>query len=156
MDITKELKNELKEAYQDEIVSAFNYMALSKRLEGFFGEDVSRELEEDFLDEVEHAERIAAVLDEVFDTPVPYPSKIDMGRQKFLETQEKHSSENDDIADALKAIAEAEYNAIDRYSNIAELASETGYPDVRHFAEELLSEERSHLNETESLLTQFE
>jgi rubrerythrin len=154
--MVKELRDELEEAYHDEVTSAFNYLSLSKRLEGFFGEELSDELSADFGEEIGHAKELARLLDEVFDVAVPYASSLKLERQPFLETINDYTADEDDLVEVLEAVSNAERGAIERYTKIAELADTHGYPDVRLFAEELLAEERSHLDETESLLAQFE
>lgn len=155
MNATEELQYELREAYQDEVASAFNYQSHAKRLEGIFGEIVADSLEADVSDELEHAQEIARVLDEVFDIIVLKSADMSLDRQPYFNIGSGYESGEDAVIEVLTAVVNAEEDAVSRYERIAELAREAGYPDVEQFAARLLAEERSHLDETRSKLEEF-
>lgn len=151
------LAAELVQAYQDEVASALGYLPSGLSLEGVFGEIIGEDLVMDFDNEIAHARQIADELDRTFNVIVPFGGDIDFERQLEWENllSSNYTANEDEILSFIEYVIELEEGAIDRYTNIAELAEVAGYPDIRAMAEDFLGEERGHLDEMESYREQF-
>lgn len=154
--VEQKLIDELVKAYQDEVTSGLNYLAVGTSLEGLFGDEIGADLIVDFDEEMAHAKQLAELLDVTFDVIVPTASEVDASRQPYLDgLGDEHRSADAAIVEVIEGVIEAESEAIERYTRIVELATEAGYPDVRDVAAGFVADERGHLDEMESALEQF-
>lgn len=152
----EKLKEELLEAYQDEVTSGLNYLAVGTALEGLFGDMIGDDLQADFAEELTHAEEIAETLDVVFDEVPPTAPDIDVERQPYLDDLGgAYTSEEADLLEVCDAVIQAESEAVERYQRIAELAMGLNYADIEQMAAGFIKEEQRHLDEMESAREQF-
>jgi bacterioferritin len=132
----------LHEAYWAEWESAMNYLAWSSALDGVIGEAVGESLAADVMDEISHAQEIAtrlAVLDEV-----PFGSDVFTSTQDYLQPPDSPTTE---VGDVITGVVTAEEEAVQLYTELAEVAEEEGDRVTRNLAERLLEDEETHLDE---------
>lgn len=151
----EELANELIEAYNDELASATNYLTNGLSLESVVGDEVGEDLVSDFDDETDHAQEIAERLDVSLDVLVPSATDLELDRQPYLDHDGEYLADDDELLDVVVGSVRAEAGAVHRYLRVVELASEAGYPEIRHMAEGFVGDEREHLDEMASAAREF-
>lgn len=143
----EELINELKLAYEEELMSLRNYLAMGEFLEGPVGQSVvGEELRADVGEELSHAERLAQRITELGGRP-PYSTEQSVS-QSVVENVEDEL----DVEEAVRDVIELEEGAVERYNKIIEMSRVLGDDVTRDLAEDLLADEEEHLDEFEGFL----
>lgn len=134
----------LGEARAAELETAALYQALGYELQTTFdGRDVAEELSLDAQQEFDHADQFASKLH-------------DLGARVTDATPEADYSQvipddQDDVEHVVKGVYAMERDAVEMYGDLAEVAADAGYGDVRQLAETQQGEERAHLSEFREL-----
>lgn len=147
-DVTQDvLVHELRLAFEDELTTLRNYLAMGEFLEGPYAQGiVGEELVNDVDEEASHAKKLAKRITELDGKP-PYSTERNVS-QSVVDSVEDET----DVREAVEAVIELEREAVNRYSKIVELSRELGDDVTRDLAEELLADEEEHLDEFEGFL----
>lgn len=126
-----------------ELETAGIYQALGYELKTFDGNDVAEELAQDAGQEFGHADTFAMKIDELGHRVSEVTADVDYS--------EVLPDDQGDVEHVVKGVYAMERDAVDLYGELAQVADELGYGDVRQLAETQQAEERAHLAEFRDL-----
>ncbi len=139
----------LSKAYNMEIETVTNYIALSTNLDGVRAKHIKDELSADVPTEIGHAQQLANRIKTIGGT-VPGSLALEM-EQAYLQTPD----DTTDIRTVVEGVIEAEEGAIAQYRKIIELAS--GFdPASEDLAITSLADEEEHRREFMGFLKELE
>jgi bacterioferritin len=139
----------LAKAYNMELETVMNYIAVSTNLDGVRAKHIKDELAADVPTELGHAQLIANRIKTIGGV---VPGSLELGmEQSFLQTPE----DSTDIETVIKGVIEAEEGAIAQYKKIIELAG--GFdPATEDLAITALADEEEHRREFKGFLKELE
>lgn len=139
----------LAKAYNMELETVSNYIAVSTNLDGVRAKHIKDELAADVPTELDHAQQLANRIKTIGGT-VPGSLALQM-EQKFLQTPE----DTTDIRSVIEGVIEAEEGAIAQYRKIIDLAS--GFdPASEDLAITFLADEEEHRREFKGFLKELD
>jgi bacterioferritin len=139
----------LSKAYNMELETVTNYIAVSTNLDGVRAKHIKDELAADVPTELNHAQLIANRIKTIGGV-VPGSLELEM-EQRFLQTPD----DSTDIETVIKGVIEAEEGAIAQYRKIIDLSS--GFdPATEDLAITALADEEEHRREFKGFLKELE
>jgi bacterioferritin len=139
----------LSKAYNMELETVMNYIAVSTNLDGVRAKHIKDELAADVPTELQHAQLLANRIKTIGGT-VPGSLQLAMD-QKFLQTP----SDTTDIRTVIEGVIEAEEGAIAQYKKVIDLAS--GFdPATEDLAITALADEEEHRREFQGFLKELD
>jgi bacterioferritin len=139
----------LSKAYNMELETVMNYIAVSTNLDGVRAKHIKDELAADVPTELGHAQIIANRI-KTIGGEVPGSLQLEMDQQ-FLQTPE----DTTDIETVIRGVIEAEEGAIAQYKKVIELASDFD-PATEDLAITALADEEEHRREFKGFLKELE
>lgn len=139
----------LAKAYNMELETVMNYIAVSVNLDGVRAKHIKDELAADVPTELGHAQLIANRIKTIGGV-VPSSLQLTM-EQRFMQSPE----DSTDIESVIKGVIEAEEGAIAQYKKIIELASGVD-PATEDLAITALGDEEEHRREFKGFLKELE
>lgn len=147
--MTDEVTGLLREAYNDELETVMNYLANAFVLKGVGAEEIKERLEADVQEELTHAQRLGARLDELGERP---PASFEFEtRQTDLQPPDNPT----DVLAVIDGVVEAENDAVDMYRSLIAAARDADDPVTEDLAIELLGDEEAHRAEFEGFRQGF-
>ncbi|MEX2673331.1 MAG: ferritin-like domain-containing protein [Phycisphaeraceae bacterium] len=146
---TKQIVQELTQAYWMEMETVQNYLANSVNLVGVRAEEIKKSLADDVAEELSHAQQLAKRI-HVIGGQVP-------GSEHFKAAQSSLQPPEDptNLVSVIRGVIEAEENAIAQYNKLIQLCDGVDYP-TQDLCITLLADEESHRREFIGFLTEFE
>ncbi|MFW6075431.1 MAG: ferritin-like domain-containing protein [Chloroflexota bacterium] len=139
----------LKKAYWMEIETVMNYITNSVNPDGVRAREVAEALEEDILEELDHARRFAERIKELYGT---VPGSMDFTpEQRYLQPPESSI----DLFDVVRGVIEAETGAIEHYNKIIEETDGVDWA-TQDMVIEILKDEQGHRRLFEGFLRELE
>jgi bacterioferritin len=139
----------LSKAYNMELETVMNYIAVSTNLDGVRAKHIKDELAADVPTELRHAQLLANRIKTIGGT-VPGSLQLAMDQQ-FLQTP----SDTTDIRTVIEGVIEAEEGAIAQYKKVIDLAS--GFdPATEDLAITALADEEEHRREFQGFLKELD
>ncbi|MDD2763186.1 MAG: ferritin-like domain-containing protein [Opitutaceae bacterium] len=127
----------LQAAYAAELETVANYLANSVWLDGLRAEEVKESLDEEVVEELGHAQKLARRIKQLGGRP---PGSLDLKRtQKSLQPPE----DSTDLRRVIAGVIEAEEGAIATYKKIIKACDGVDYV-TQDLAVELLADEEEH------------
>lgn len=126
-----------------ELETADVYQALGYELKTFDGNDVAEELAQDAGQEFTHADQFAKKIDDLGHRVSEATEDVDYSRVI--------PDDQTDVEHVVKGVYAMERDAVQMYGELADVADEAGYGDVRSLAETQQADEREHLAEFRDL-----
>ena len=139
----------LEQAYWMEIESVMNYIAASTNLDGIRAQEIRESLEGDIQDEIRHAQRFAARINELYGV-VP-GSEAFRAEQHSLQPPETST----DIVHVIRGVIEAEIGGIEHYNRIIEASDAVDWV-TQDLVTEILQDEEGHRRLFEGFLRECE
>jgi bacterioferritin len=139
----------LKQAYWMEIETVMSYIANSVNPDGVRAQEIKQSLEEDIVEELGHAQQFAQRIKELYGV-VP-------GSAEFKASQSSLQPPGDqiDVVHVIKGVIEAESGAIEHYSRLIELCSDSD-PVTEDMVIAILRDEQGHMRQFEGFLREYE
>ena len=139
----------LKQAYWMEIETVMSYIANSVNPDGVRAQEIKQSLEEDIVEELGHAQQFAQRIKELYGV-VP-------GSAEFKASQASLQPPGDqiDVVHVIKGVIEAEAGAIEHYSKLIELCSDSD-PVTEDMVIAILRDEQGHMRQFEGFLREYE
>ncbi len=149
-DRNQQVIDALATAYNMELETVMNYIAISTNLDGVRARHIKDELAADIPTEVEHAQQLAARIKTI--------GGLVPGSQALRWTQGHLQSPEDttDIETVIRGVIEAEESAIAQYTKIIDLAGNGFDPATEDLAVTLLADEEEHRREFKGFLKELE
>jgi bacterioferritin len=139
----------LRKAYWMEIETVMSYMANSVNPDGVRAQEIKESLEEDIVEELDHAKRFAQRIKELWGV---VPGSLDFeAEQSFLQPPERQT----DVVTVIRGVIEAESGAIDHYNRIIEVSDQVD-PVTQDMTTEILHDEEGHRRLFEGFLREYE
>lgn len=139
----------LKQAYWMEIETVMNYITNSVNPDGVRAQEVAESLEEDILEELDHARRFAGRIKELYGT---VPGSMEFKpEQTFLQPPDSSI----DLMDVVKGVVKAETGAIEHYNKIIEETDGVDWA-TQDMVIEILKDEQGHRRLFEGFLRELE
>lgn len=139
----------LETAYWMEIETVMNYIANSTNPDGVKAREIAEALEEDIMEELDHARQFASRIKELYGV-VPGSLRF-APEQKYLQPPEAQT----DIVHVVKGVIEAESGAIEHYNRIIEFTDGLDLV-TQDMVIAILKDEEGHLRLFEGFLREFE
>lgn len=139
----------LKQAYEKEMETVANYLAMSVNLNGVRAEEIKRALAEDINDELQHARQLAQRIKQLGGV-VPGSLQLEFSQQT-LQVPERLT----DVLTAIRGVLDAERDAIETYSKIIRHTDGTDFVTV-DLATDILADEEEHRVLFEGFLAEYE
>jgi len=145
---SEEVLELLTTAYSMELETVMNYIANSVNLDGVRAEEIKKSLAADIVEELTHAQRLAARIKQLGGL-VPGSTSVQLGGQQ------QPSSNTTDVVYVIKAVIEAEQGAIAQYKKIIKATDGEDYV-TQDLAIQLLGSEEEHLILFQGFLKEYE
>ena len=127
----------LKDGYCMEIETVMNYLANSTNLDGVRAEEIKKSLATDILEELGHAQTLAARIKQLGGL-VPGSASVTLGRQR------QPPDDTTDVVAVIEAVIEAESNACSHYKKVIRATDGEDYV-TQDLCIRLLGDEEAHL-----------
>lgn len=139
----------LERAYWMEMETVMNYLANAANLDGIRAHEIHESLEQDTLEELNHARAFAARIKELYGTPP--------GSQEFAadQTYLQPPADGSDVVTVIKGVIEAEAGAIAHYNKLIEACDGIDWV-TQDFVIDILRDEEGHLRQFEQFLREYE
>lgn len=149
-DRNQQVVEALATAYNMELETVMNYIAISTNLDGVRARHIKDELAADVPTEVDHAQQLAARIKTI--------GGLVPGSQALRWTQGHLQPPQDttDIETVVRGVIQAEESAIGQYRKIIELAGDGFDPATEDLAITLLADEEEHRREFKGFLKELE
>ena len=139
----------LKTAYFMELETVMNYVTQSINPDGVRAQEIKESLEEDIQEELDHAQRFAARIKELYGV---VPGSLDFkATQTFLQPPEDQL----DVPHVIRGVIDAEDGAIQHYTRIVEFTDGID-PVTQDMVIEILHDEQGHRRLFEGFLREYE